>query len=576
MICVLGPRAGSARRSPPRNLAVAPRRRRQRGRGRRPRPAVRRRRSRARPAPERTIYDLATSGGSLDARRSTASCRRTESGVRVLLAPAAPDQAGAITVEFLRDVYATLPRDVRLRHRRHPAGLHARGDRLDRQLDAHLHGRHARRALAEEHEARPRDARADGLRPRADPPRAQPRRQRTSGISSRRRRAILGRAPDVLVPSDRDDPAVGQRRRSRSCSAEPRSDAAQGVPRAGRATTPPSRAARRRGAASDTAGAVAAAGRKASMELHERTRDVRPIGDGHRRRATRSRRSRTGSTWRSSASSGRSSSTRHRPDVVRERVVADIRERTSPRSRALARGPRAPRRRDRRRHPRPRPARAARSPTTASPRSWSTGRRHLGRARGPPVRRRRPLHRRVAPAPDHQQDRRPGRAPHRRVVADGRCAPARRQPRERDHPAAVALGPAASRSASSARSASTSSELVRLGTLTHESVDFLAALRRGGAEHPDLRRHGLRQDDAPQRAVGRDPGRRAHRHDRGRRRAAAATSSTCSGSRRARRTSRARARSRSATWFATRCACGPTGSSSARSAAPRRSTCSRR
>ena len=47
-------------------------------------------------------------------------------------------------------------------------------------------------------------------------------------------------------------------------------------------------------------------------------------------------------------------------------------------------------------------------------------------------------------------------------------------------------------------------------------------------------------------------------------------------SRRGRRTSRARARSGSASSCGTRCACGPTGSSSARSAARRRSTCSRR
>ena len=43
----------------------------------------------------------------------------------------------------------------------------------------------------------------------------------------------------------------------------------------------------------------------------------------------------------------------------------------------------------------------------------------------------------------------------------------------------------------------------------------------------------------------------------------------------ARPTSRARARSPSATWCATPCACGPTASSSARSAAARRWTCSR-
>ena len=54
---------------------------------------------------------------------------------------------------------------------------------------------------------------------------------------------------------------------------------------------------------------------------------------------------------------------------------------------------------------------------------------------------RRPLRRRRAPAAHHRQDRLAGRPPRRRGLADGRRAPARRQPRERDHPAAGAHGP---------------------------------------------------------------------------------------------------------------------------------------
>ena len=46
-------------------------------------------------------------------------------------------------------------------------------------------------------------------------------------------------------------------------------------------------------------------------------------------------------------------------------------------------------------------------------------------------------------------------------------------------------------------------------------------LHRGPAEHAHLRRYGLGQDDAPERADGVDPEQRAHRHDRGRRRAPA-------------------------------------------------------
>ena len=69
---------------------------------------------------------------------------------------------------------------------------------------------------------------------------------------------------------------------------------------------------------------------------------------------------------------------------------------------------------------------------------------------------------------------------------------------------------------------------------------------------------------------------RADHHHRGDGGAAARRSRTSSGSRRARPTPRAPARSRCGTSSAPRCGCDPTGSSSARCAAPRRSTCSRR
>jgi pilus assembly protein CpaE len=58
--------------------------------------------------PEKTIYDLATSGGSLDAEKVEAYLAGHESGARVLLAPRRPDHAGAIEVKFLIDLYRTL------------------------------------------------------------------------------------------------------------------------------------------------------------------------------------------------------------------------------------------------------------------------------------------------------------------------------------------------------------------------------------------------------------------------------------------------------------------------------------
>jgi pilus assembly protein CpaE len=54
--------------------------------------------------PERTIYDLVRSGGSLDAEKLSDYLVAHPSGARVLLAPVSPDQAGEITVPFLREV----------------------------------------------------------------------------------------------------------------------------------------------------------------------------------------------------------------------------------------------------------------------------------------------------------------------------------------------------------------------------------------------------------------------------------------------------------------------------------------
>ena len=59
-------------------------------------------------APQRTIYDLAKAGGSVDAEKIEDFLVEHSSGARVLMAPTRPDQAGAITVEFLREVYAVL------------------------------------------------------------------------------------------------------------------------------------------------------------------------------------------------------------------------------------------------------------------------------------------------------------------------------------------------------------------------------------------------------------------------------------------------------------------------------------
>ena len=58
--------------------------------------------------PQRTIFDLATAGGTLDAEKVDGFLVDHASGARALLAPTRPDQAAAITVPFLRQVFEAL------------------------------------------------------------------------------------------------------------------------------------------------------------------------------------------------------------------------------------------------------------------------------------------------------------------------------------------------------------------------------------------------------------------------------------------------------------------------------------
>ena len=58
--------------------------------------------------PERTLYELAKSGGSLDDEKLDGYLATHPSGARALIAPTRPDHAGIVTTEFLREVYAAL------------------------------------------------------------------------------------------------------------------------------------------------------------------------------------------------------------------------------------------------------------------------------------------------------------------------------------------------------------------------------------------------------------------------------------------------------------------------------------
>ena len=58
--------------------------------------------------PTKTIYDLAVSGGSLDAEKIDGFLARHPSGALALMAPIRPDQAAAIGTAFLREVFEIL------------------------------------------------------------------------------------------------------------------------------------------------------------------------------------------------------------------------------------------------------------------------------------------------------------------------------------------------------------------------------------------------------------------------------------------------------------------------------------
>jgi pilus assembly protein CpaE len=59
-------------------------------------------------SPEVTMYDLMRAGPPFDHEKLERHLIRHSSGVRVLIAPTRPDQASAVSIEFLRDIYASL------------------------------------------------------------------------------------------------------------------------------------------------------------------------------------------------------------------------------------------------------------------------------------------------------------------------------------------------------------------------------------------------------------------------------------------------------------------------------------
>jgi pilus assembly protein CpaE len=59
-------------------------------------------------SPEATMYDLMRAGGPFDHEKLDRHLVEHSSGVKVLIAPTRPDQASAVSIDFLRDIYASL------------------------------------------------------------------------------------------------------------------------------------------------------------------------------------------------------------------------------------------------------------------------------------------------------------------------------------------------------------------------------------------------------------------------------------------------------------------------------------
>jgi pilus assembly protein CpaE len=152
-------------------------------------------------SPERTIYDLVRSGGSLDAEKLSDFLVVHPSGARALLAPARPDQAGVVTPEFLKEIYQLL----RQMHEfvvvdTPPSFTPEVIAAVDASTEACLVSMLDSPSLKntklglETLELMDYPGRVRLLLNRADS---------NVGISREDVMAIVGRAPDVLVPSDR-------------------------------------------------------------------------------------------------------------------------------------------------------------------------------------------------------------------------------------------------------------------------------------------------------------------------------------------------------------------------------------
>jgi len=155
--------------------------------------------------PEKTVYDLAQSPGALDFDKLDSFLALHSSGVRTLIAPRRPDQASAVGAELLREVYSILRANFDWVVVDTPPGFTAEViTSIDSSTEVVMVGMLDSLSLKNT---------KLGLETlelmKYDPDRIfllLNRAHSRVGISQADVEAVLGRTPDVLIPSDREIP----------------------------------------------------------------------------------------------------------------------------------------------------------------------------------------------------------------------------------------------------------------------------------------------------------------------------------------------------------------------------------
>jgi pilus assembly protein CpaE len=153
--------------------------------------------------PEKTIYDLVRSGGSLDGQKVGAFLMTHASGIQILAAPSRPDQAAAIKVEFLHRLFAILRDEFDHVLIDTPPGFNPEViAAIDDSTDVCLVGmldapslKNSKLGLETLQRMGYDQARVHLLLNRADS---------RVGVTQEDVEALLGATPDILVPSHRD------------------------------------------------------------------------------------------------------------------------------------------------------------------------------------------------------------------------------------------------------------------------------------------------------------------------------------------------------------------------------------